>query len=192
MRIGLFGGSFDPIHTGHAIIANVLSQLGDVDEVWLMPGRINPLKTDGPAPAAPEHRLAMCRMVADRCRNVRVTDIEMSLPEPSYSYRTLCELRRIYPEHQFVMLIGSDNWQAIRRWRDWEKIIAEFGFVIYSRPGCEAEGPLPPGVTKITDMPGIHISSTLVRQAIADGLNVDYLVPVDVACYIEQHKLYKR
>lgn len=189
--IGVFGGSFNPVHTGHAMVANMLSQSGLVDEVWLMPGRINPLKIDGPRPADPALRLDMCRIVAEDCHAVSVSDVEMQLPEPSYTYETLCELRRRWPDKDFRIIIGSDNWQAFGRWRNPEKIIREFGVIVYPRPGFEIGEALPDNVTLADSVPQMEISSTYLRRAIAEGLNVNFLLPAKVIGYIEKHHLYK-
>ena len=132
MKIGILGGSFDPIHTGHAVVANELVQRGVFDRVWLVPARINPFKTGEERPVDGAMRTEMCRLVADRCKGVEVNDIEQSLPEPSYTYRTLCALSRQYPEHTFRVIIGSDNWEAFGRWRDADRILNEYG-VTYIR-----------------------------------------------------------
>ena len=109
MRIGIYSGSFDPIHTNHAMVANYCAQWGGVDEVWLMVSRLNPLK-EGSHPIEDLHRLHMVKLVAEMCRNVKASDFELGLPQPSYTYVTLCRLREQYPEHEFVLIVGSDNW----------------------------------------------------------------------------------
>lgn len=190
MRIGIYGGSFDPIHTGHAMLANFISQTGEVDEVWLMVSPLNPLKR-GKQPAPNDDRLKMARMVAERCRGVRASDFEFSLPVPSYTYITLCRLRESYPEHEFRLIIGSDNWLEIDRWRDPEKIIHEFGLLVYPRPGYPVEKELPAGVKLIDGVPTVEMSSSFVREMIGVGKDVAYFVPECVKEYIERHGLYK-
>lgn len=190
MRIGLFGGSFDPIHMGHAMLANMLSQCGEFDEVWLMPGRINPLKTGAIPPASIEDRLAMAALVARKCAAVRVCDIETSLPEPSYTIVTLEELSRRYPEHSFRMIIGSDNWQVFDKWREPERILNEYGVTIYERPGYEIDDPEHPNVSVVRDMPQMMVSSTYVRRCLAENRNVNYIVPEAVVNYIHDKGLY--
>ena len=191
MRIGIYGGSFDPIHTGHAMLANYIAQTGEVDEVWLMVSPLNPLKK-GTLPAPDLHRLAMAREVAEQCRGVKASDFEFSLPIPSYTYTTLCRLREAYPGDSFRLIIGSDNWQEISRWRDPDKIIREFGLLIYPRPGYPAEGPFPKGVTLLEGVPTIDMSSTFVREMVREGKNINYFVPLCVSDYIRTHGLYKR
>ena len=136
MRIGVYCGSFDPIHTGHAMVANYLAQYGGLDEVWLMVSRHNPLKV-GRDPASEPHRLAMVKFVAEGCSRVVASDFEFSLPVPSYTYVTLCRLRERFPQHKFVLIIGSDNWHNFNRWRDSESILREFGLIVYPRPGYD-------------------------------------------------------
>ena len=185
MKIGILGGSFDPIHTGHAVVANELVQRGGFDRVWLVPARINPFKTGEERPVDGAMRTEMCRLVADRCKGVEVNDIEQSLPEPSYTYRTLCALSRQYPEHTFRVIIGSDNWEAFGRWRDADRILNEYGVTIYPRPGYELPSAWPRNVAQG------FVSSTYIRQALKRGRDVTFLVPCNVLNYIEEKQLYR-
>lgn len=191
MKIGLFSGSFDPIHTGHAIVANYISQYCGLDKVWVMPSPLNPLKV-GTSPAEPSDRVKMCELVARKCHNVEVSQVELSLPLPSYTWRTLCHLREKYPEHEFHLIIGSDNWQAFHRWRNYEDILREFSIIIYPRPGyeCEDKG-LPDGVSLLKDPPQTLISSTFIREAAKEKRNLNYFLDADVIDYIKSRKLYE-
>lgn len=189
MTIAIFSGSFDPIHCGHAMMANYLAQFSDVDEVWLMPSRLNPLKTDTP-PASFADRMKMCRIVADKCSGVKVSDFELRLPSPSYTYDTLSELKNKFPQHCFKLLIGSDNWVLFDKWRNHQKIISEFGLVVYPRPGYEVASPLPSNVTVLDEAPIALISSTFIREALRQEKNLNFLIDVDVYGYIKQNSLY--
>lgn len=189
MKIGIYSGSFDPIHIGHAMVANYCAQWGHLDEVWLMVSPLNPLK-EGSHPTDARFRLEMARLVAERCRGVRASDFELSLPLPSYTYVTLCRLREAYPQHSFTLIIGSDNWANIGRWRDAHKIIKEFGITIYPRPGFEAPADPPAGVRVLAEGPTAFVSSTFVRDAISAGADIHYFVPDVVADYIKEHHLY--
>lgn len=191
MTIGIYSGSFDPIHSGHAMVANYVGQCGEVDEVWIMVSRLNPLK-GGIEPASDIHRLRMAEFVAEGCRGVRASDFELSLPLPSYTYVTLCRLRETYPEHTFKLIIGSDNWLNLGRWRDAGKIVKEFGLLIYPRPGYELPQTPPPGVKVVGNGPTAHVSSTFIREAVAKGMNINYFVPFRVAEYIKEHNLYEQ
>lgn len=190
-KIALFGGSFDPIHIGHAMVASYVAQYCAVDEVWLMPGRINPLK-QGHRPAPDEMRLEMCRKVASRIPGAKVCDLEMRLPAPSYTIDTLNELHRVYPDCRFSLLIGSDNWEVFHLWREHEQILASHGVIIYPRPGHDVDaGTLPEGVTLLGgEIPQTVMSSTFVRNAIAEGRDMNFFLPEEVMKYIEINNLY--
>lgn len=190
MNIGIFGGSFNPIHIGHAMIANVLSENSDLDEVWIMPNRINPFKTSMPHPVSFAHRMKMAQLVADECRDVRVCGIEETMPEPSYTYNTLCELRRLYPEHQFKLIVGSDNMQVFEKWRNYDRIISEFGLLIYLRPNAVISADYGENIRIIRDVPEVLISSTQVRERLSEGLSVKFMVTDKVRDYIYEHRLY--
>lgn len=191
MTIGIYSGSFDPIHTGHAMVANYTGQWGGVDEVWIMVSRLNPLK-GGLQPAEDHHRMRMAELVAQGCVGVKASDFELGLPLPSYSYVTLCRLRERYPEHSFKLIIGSDNWVHFGRWRDADKIIKEFGLIIYPRPGYDMPTAPPEGVSVLRNGPTAHVSSTFVRECVREGGNINYFVPFSVAEYIQEHKLYAK
>lgn len=190
MVVGIYSGSFDPIHTGHAMVANYCAQWAGVDEVWLVVSRLNPLK-EGATPAADIHRLQMAKIVAESCAGVIASDYELHLELPSYTYTTLCSLREAYPEHEFKLIIGSDNWANFGRWRDAHKIIREFGILIYPRPGFEIPHNPPEGVEVIGNGPTAFISSTFVREAVKNGRNINYFVPPLVAKYIADNNLYQ-
>lgn len=190
MRIGVFSGSFDPIHTGHCMVANYVAQWTGLDEVWLMVSALNPLK-EGSEPAAESHRLAMARIAAEECSNVHVSDFELSLPKPSFTYRTLTKLRDSYPQHQFILIIGSDNWMKFNEWRDYKLLAAEFEIMVYPRPGYDADGSMfPKNVKLLGEAPQALISSTFVRDSVKEKKNLNFFLPVGVFEYIKEHKLY--
>lgn len=179
MKIGILGGSFNPVHCGHAMMANYLSQYADVDEIWLMPSPLNPLKYDT-LPVDFNLRLEMCRIVARKCYRVKVSDFEESLPRPNYTYLTLCKLKETYPEHIFKLIIGSDNWIHFDRWFNFEKIIEEFPIIIYPRPGYDIDEPLPENVVLLNDAPMAVISSTFIRNALKENKNLNYFLDPEV------------
>lgn len=189
--VGIYGGSFDPIHTGHAIVASYVAQWGGVDEVWLMVSPHNPLKR-GRVPSDVEMRLDMARLVAERCTGVRVSDFELTMPVPSYTYDTLSALSEKYPDIRFCIIIGADNWDSFRYWRDYRKIIDEFGVIVYPRPGSSAPNREVEGVTFLQDAPVMKISSTFIREALAEGYNVNFMLPHEVADYVKTHSLYQK
>ena len=189
MIIGIYGGSFDPVHSGHAMVANFIAQCGIVDKVWMMVNKRNPLKSN--KTTAPDiNRLEMVRKVAEICNNVEVTDIELDLPSPSYTYDTLCELKKRYPDHTFRIIIGSDSYYSLDKWRNHDKIVKEFGLIVYPRPGYPLSETEPANVTFLTGAPEFGISSSLIREYVMSGWNINFFVPVEIADYITFHKLY--
>lgn len=190
MIIGIYGGSFDPIHTGHAMVANFLSQCNVVDEVWIMVSRKNPLKIHDTF-ASDSDRLEMARLVAAHCNKVKVTDIEMNLPTPSYTFDTLLELKKRNPSHDFKIIIGSDSLENFVNWRNSEKILSDFGIIVYPRPGYPLPEKEKENMIFLTGAPEFSISSSLIREYLASGWNINYFTPVEVSEYIEKHNLYK-
>ena len=191
MTIGIYGGSFDPIHTGHAIVANFVAQCNVVDEVWLMVNRRNPLKKNGTI-ASDSDRLEMASLVAEECCNVIVSDIELRLPTPSYTYDTLKTLKETIPDNSYMLIIGSDSLEGFHNWKNSDKIIKEFGIIVYPRPGYPLPEKEPAGFTFLNGAPEFNISSTLIREYIKDGWNVNFFLPVSVSEFIEKKKLYKK
>ncbi len=140
MRIGIYGGSFNPIHKGHTELAASIVQQGLVDELWLLVSPLNPLKSGGVSDIAEyEHRLQMALLATEGIDGVKVSDFERHLPLPSYTITTLGELRKAYPEHEFVLVIGADNWEQFPHWYHAQEIIDTYSILIYRRPGVHQE-----------------------------------------------------
>lgn len=186
--IGILGGSFNPVHVGHMILASYLSQWGYVDEVWLTLSPRNPLKD--PSELIPDlKRLAMLNIAVKGSDNIDICDIELSMPRPSYTIRTLELLRERNPDKKFKLIIGSDNWRNFDRWREPQKILDEFGVIVYLRPGYPVAKSNVEGL-EIANAPLLDISSTFVRQAISRGRDMNYFLPAGVYKYIKDNKLY--
>lgn len=186
--IGILGGSFNPVHIGHMILASYLSQWGYVDEVWLTLSPRNPLKD--PSELIPDlRRLAMLNIAVKGSANIDICDIELSMPRPSYTVRTLELLRERNPDKKFKLIIGSDNWRNFDRWREPQKILDEFGVIVYLRPGYPVAKSNVEGL-EIANAPLLDISSTFVRQAISRGRDMNYFLPAGVYKYIKDNKLY--
>lgn len=190
MKIGIYGGSFDPIHNGHISLARYVIDHSDLDEVWLMVSPLNPLKPQGYV-ASDSDRMEMARIAVGDVPGVRSSDFEFSLPRPSYTYNTLFRLRDAYPAHEFRLIIGGDNWADFSRWRNPEEIISEFGVIVYPRPGQKLPA-APAGVLILRDAPLMDISSTAIRHLIAKGdmRPLSNLMDSKVVDYIEKRKLY--
>ena len=188
--IGIFGGSFNPVHIGHMMLASYLTQWGYVDEVWLTLSPLNPLKDA--AELLPDiKRLAMLSIAAKGAEAIDICDIELSMPKPSYTIDTLRVLAERYPEYRFKLIIGSDNWQIFDRWRSAQQILDDFGVLVYLRPGYPVDKRHIAGM-EVVDAPMAHVSSTFIRQAIAKGRNMNYFLPAGVYKYILDNKLYRK
>lgn len=188
-RTALFFGSFNPIHVGHLVIANTIVQQDDVDELWLVVSPQNPLKERSTL-LADHHRLEMVRRAIDDNYSLRVCDIEMHLPIPSYTVVTLAALGEKYPDREFCLVMGSDNLLTFNRWRNYEYILSHYRIYVYPRPGSE-NAPLVshPNVTMV-DVPMMDISSSYIRQCIANGKDVRYLLTDPVYNYLTEMHFY--
>ncbi len=191
MKVGIFGGSFNPIHTGHAIIASHIMRHGGLDQLWLMVSPQNPLKQSHEL-ASEVDRLRMTELVSRHINGVITSAFEFQLPRPSYTIDTLNALQQKFPQHEFHLVIGADNWAEWDRWRAHDEIVERFHVLVYPRLGYEVIIPasLAERVTLI-DAPVIEISSTAVRQLIAEGQQVKYYIPDDVERYITNKHLYQ-
>lgn len=175
MKIGLFFGSFNPIHTGHLIIANHIVLNCDLDEVWFVISPQNPFKKPGSL-LNENHRLHLVQLAIDGEPNLRASNIEFKLPKPSYTIDTLIYLTEKYPAHKFSIVIGSDSFNNIKSWKNADVILKNYPVIIYKRPGFEIKGELPPTIS-IADAPLLEISSTHIRYLIKTGKSIRYLVP---------------
>ena len=141
MKIGIFGGSFNPIHSGHAIIAHHVISSGEVDSLWLMVSPINPLKVGQVAQVSDADRLRMVEMVSRPLEGVETSAFEFSMPRPSYTIDTLNALSAKFPDDEFYLIIGGDNWQVFGQWRNSEEILSKYHVLIYPRLGYDVNIP---------------------------------------------------
>ena len=192
MKIGIFGGSFNPIHSGHAIIAHHIISSGAVDRLWLMVSPVNPLKVGLEQQVADTDRLRMVEMVTRPLENVETSAFEFTMPKPSYTIDTLNALQSKFPDDEFYLVTGADNWVIFERWRNSKEILAKYHLLVYPRLGYEVVIPeeLRDRVT-LVDAPIIELSSTAVRERLAQGLSARYYVPDEVLSYIERKGLYR-
>ena len=193
MRIGIFGGSFDPIHTGHAIVAQYIISSGAVDRLWFMVSPVNPLKADKVRQVADTDRLRMVEMVSRPMEGVETSAFEFSMPKPSYTIDTLNALQEKFPNDEFCLIIGGDNWEVFCKWRNSKEILAKYHVFVYPRLGYKVDIPneLKDRVTLI-EAPVIELSSTQIRERLAKGQSVRYYVPDKVLDYIERKHLYHK
>ncbi|MES2774104.1 MAG: nicotinate (nicotinamide) nucleotide adenylyltransferase [Bacteroidota bacterium] len=189
MEIGLYFGSFNPIHVGHLIIASYAKQTTALQQVWLVVSPQNPLKLSSSL-LNEYHRLHLVKMTIEDDVNLRVTDVEFHLPKPSYTVHTLAYLTEKYPQHQFSIIMGSDSYTNLHKWKNYEHIIRNHKIYIFNRPGFEVTSPLNENI-EFVDAPLLQISSTTIRAMIKKGLSIRYLVPEKAAKEIEDSRYYR-
>lgn len=188
--VGLFFGSFNPIHTGHLIIASYMAHYTDLDEVWLVVSPHNPLKRKDTLINMYD-RLEMVNLALEPAENIRSSTVEFSLPQPSYTVDTLTHLKEKYPDNAFVLIMGSDNLASINKWKNHEILLRDYRIYVYPRPGFAAdEWKNHPAVT-LTDTPLMEFSSTFIRKAVKAGKSVRYFVPDCVLQFIASKGLYQ-
>ena len=192
MKIGIYGGSFNPIHKGHTSLASAILTQGLVDELWLMVSPLNPLKQGHEGEIAEYgHRVRMAEIAAEGVKGLRVSDFESRLPVPSYMYNTLDRLRHEYEGKEFVLVIGADNWRSFHRWYRAEDILKEYGVLVYRRPGFEMDEEELPESVKVVDTDLYDVSSTQIRETIRNGESAEEWLEKGVSAYIEKYGLYK-
>ena len=176
MRIGILGGSFNPIHNGHLAIAHGMIEHAIVDKVMLMVSPQNPIKS--PTSLLPEDiRFKLAEKACESECRIQASNFEFSLPRPSYTWQTLCALRNAHPENEYVLLIGADNWKIFSKWYRSKDIIENFEIAIYPREGFDmSPTSFPPGV-KYVSMPLYNISSTDIREKLSQGKDISAYVP---------------
>lgn len=188
MKIGIYGGTFNPPHKGHTSLAKSLVQQGLVDEVWLLVSPLNPFKQAQTSEFAPyDDRLKMTELAVSRIKGLRASDFENHLPRPSYMVNTLNELSKAYPEHQFVLVIGADNWLKFDNWYHSDEIKANYQILIYRRPGYQLNDDV-----KVVDTPLFDISSTEIRDSIKNRRKPTEWLSSKVLDYIYEHNLYSK
>ena len=176
VKTGIFGGTFNPIHIGHLALANYLCEYGGLDEIWFLVSPQNPFKQN-------------VELLDDK---IRLEMVKAALPRPSYTVDTLNRLAEAYPDREFTLIIGADNWAAFDRWKSPEEIIRKHSIIVYPRPGYDIQtGALPPHV-KVVDTPQLEISSTFIRQAISEGRDIRYFLHPEVYRIIAEKKLYNQ
>lgn len=185
--IGLFGGSFDPVHHGHLIVGQVAAETLKLDSLRFMPAREQPFKA-GQHRTTSEHRAAMLSLAVAGTPGFTVEHTELKRPGPSYTVDTLRQLREREPEAEFVLLLGADAAVDLPAWKEAERLPELARIAVFARPGS----PLPdlPWVTAVVEVPAIDISATEIRRRAQRGLSLRYWVPEAVAEYIATHRLY--
>jgi nicotinate-nucleotide adenylyltransferase len=190
MKIGLYFGSFNPIHTGHLIIANHVLNETALQRIWFVVSPQNPFKQSSTL-LNEYDRLHLAQMAVQKDDRLKASEIEFSLPKPSYTAHTLTYLSEKYPTHQFSVVMGSDSYQNLHKWKNVETIIDNYPIIVYRRPGFDVP---PKAVSSISilEAPLLEISATLIRECILQGKSIRYMVPEAVEEEIQKSSFYKR
>ncbi len=179
--VALLGGSFCPVHAGHIMVASYISQFCPlVDEVWLVPAAVNPLKAGSRYRLTDAQRLELLRRAVEGYDRIRVCDVELHMPVPSYTIDTLRRLSADCPDCRFRWIIGSDNWLLKDSWRMVDRIISDYGMIVYPRPGYGIDPQALPDNVDYVDAPQIELSSTFIRQGLDSGRNMQAFLPQGV------------
>ena len=190
MNIGLYFGSFNPVHVGHLIIANHFLNETDLDKIWFIVSPHNPFKKEQGL-LNEFHRLQLVRLATEDDNRIKVSDIEFSLPKPSYTVNTLAYLTEKHPEHHFCIIMGGDSFQNLHKWKNHEVIVKNHPIYVYPRPGFEISNHVSAALT-IVNAPLLEISATQIRKHIREGKSVRYLLPDKVLEEIQKGGYYKK
>ena len=188
-KIGLFFGSFNPIHIGHLIIANYMANFTELDEVWFVVSPQNPFK-EKKSLGNMYDRLEMVNLAIEGADKLSASDIEFKLPQPSYTIDTLVHLQEKYTNRDFVLIMGEDNLAGFSKWKNADIILRDYQIIVYPRPGYTGGELKNHPSVKMTDTPVMELSSTFLRQAIKENKSIKFYTPDKVAEFIDKKGLY--
>jgi nicotinate-nucleotide adenylyltransferase len=191
MQIGLFFGSFNPVHVGHMVLANYMLSFTDLQQVWLVVSPHNPLKNKSQL-LNQNDRLHLVKLAIDDHPAIRSSNIEFSLPQPSYTIHTLVHLKEKHPEHQFSLIMGQDNLHSFNKWKNYEEILRQFRIYVYPRPNVAASEFDQHPAVHLTDAPMMDISSTFIRTALKNKKDVRYFMPEKVWKEVDELNFYRK
>ncbi|TWI01336.1 nicotinate-nucleotide adenylyltransferase [Flavobacterium tiangeerense] len=193
MKIGLYFGTFNPIHVGHLIIANHMAEHSDLDQVWMVVTPHNPLKKKSTL-LDDYHRLQMVFLATEDFPKIKPSDIEFKLPQPNYTVNTLVHLEEKYHNYEFSLIMGEDNLKSLHKWKNYEVILERHDVYVYPRISTEEENLEFKNHPKIhlIDAPVVEISATFIRDNIKKGKNIQPLLPAKVWEYIDHNNFYKK
>lgn len=191
MKVGLFFGSFNPIHVGHLILSNLIQQYANLDQVWFVVSPQNPLKEKKDLLNVYQ-RIHLVELAIENNPKLKVCTIELDLPTPSYTIDTLTVLQEKHPTHQFSIIMGSDNISSLNKWKNYEKLLEKYPVLIYNRPAYPADiSAYSMGNFSIFNLPLLDISASYIRTALKEGKSIQYLVPPAVWEEIEKSRWYR-
>jgi nicotinate-nucleotide adenylyltransferase len=191
MKVGLFFGSFNPVHVGHMVIANYMLTYTDLDRVWFIVSPHNPLKQKNTL-LDEKQRLQMVQLAIGDNTKMKASDIEFKLPQPSYTINTLAYLKEKYPKSEFVLIMGSDNLESFHKWKNAEEILKHHELYVYQRPENRKTALMNHKKVKFFDAPLMELSSTAIRTAVKEKKDVRYFVPPAVWEYMREMHFYEK
>ncbi len=192
-KIGLYFGTFNPIHIGHLTIANHLVEFSDLDEVWMVVTPHNPHKKRSGL-LDDHHRLSMVRIALEDYPKLKVSNVEFDLPQPNYTVNTLTHLEEQYPDHHFSLIMGEDNLKSFHKWKNYEVILENYSIYVYPRISAgtvEHQFQDHPRIQKV-NAPIMELSSTFIRKSVEAGKNVRPMLPYKVWEYLDEMNFYKK
>ena len=189
MKVGLYFGSFNPVHCGHLIIANHILNESELSKIWFIVSPQNPFKP-GSSLLNEYNRLHLMKLATDDDPRIKISDIEFNLPRPSYTSTTLAHLQEKHPDYSFSIIMGSDSFQNLHKWHNYEFIVKNYPIYVYLRMGFKIENQIGARLN-IVDAPLLQISATQIRQLIKNGKSIRYMVPDIVREEIEKYNYYK-
>ena len=192
MNVGLFFGTFNPIHIGHMVLANYLAEFSDLDEVWFVITPMSPFKQKK-SMLGNHHRLAIANIAVEDFPKLKTSDIEFKLPQPNYTIYTLVNLEEKFPQHTFNLIMGEDNLKGFHKWKNYNTILENYHIYVYPRisEGKTENELLEHSKIKIVDAPIVQVSSTFIRNAIKNQKDIRTMLPAKVGEYIHQMNFYK-
>lgn len=193
MKVGLFFGTFNPIHIGHIIIANYLVEFSDLEEVWFVITPQSPFKQKA-SMLSNHHRFAMANIAVENYSKLKTSDIEFNLPQPNYTINTLAHIEEKYPNNQFCLIMGEDNLKGFHKWKNYETILQNYELYVYpriSKGKTEHQFSNHQQIKKV-NAPIVQISSTFIRNAIKEKRDVRAMLPAEVWKYIDEMNFYKQ
>lgn len=190
MRTALYFGSFNPIHIGHLIIAQQVVESGAADRLWFVVSPQNPLKPSASL-LNEYHRLHLVELAIAGNPKLRASNVEFSLPKPSFTIDTLTYLTERHPDQEFSVVMGGDSIQNIKRWKNWEALVERHEIIVYNRSGFDVPEDLPHARIAVLDAPLLDISATFIRKRIKAGGSARYLLPDAVWEYVAENRYYR-
>jgi nicotinate-nucleotide adenylyltransferase len=191
MKVGLFFGSFNPIHAGHMVLANYMLEFTDLDRVWFVISPHNPLKNKTSL-LHERHRLQMVQIAVEDNSRLKASDVEFKLTQPSYTINTLVHLKEKYPKNEFALIMGEDNLSSFHKWKNYEEILKYHELYVYPRPESSRTDLHSHKHVKLVNAPHMELSSTMIRNAIREKKDVRYFVPAKVWDYIKEMHFYEK